>query len=182
MTSSAFKNSQQSLCRPILKLRRLKRISATMLQRPANVFVINIDRQGANQTKLVSHRQQPRQWQDFTESHAAGLAVWTFKVKTPMNVPYIAKPLTHASHPPYAIPTSRIFPTLSFDTTLRPTPAPKGLRNTAQGQPSLSEATLGIATHDREANPPLLCTQRSPAASAKRPATHLPARRQLTVL
>ncbi len=44
---------------------------------------------------------------------------------------------------------------LSFITSRRSTPALKGLRNTAQGQPSLSEATLGMATHDREANPVL---------------------------
>ena len=42
---------------------------------------------------------------------------------------------------------------LSFITSHRHTPAPKGLRNIAQGQPSLSEATLGMATHDWEANP-----------------------------
>ncbi len=42
---------------------------------------------------------------------------------------------------------------LSFLTLPRHTPALKGLRNIAQGQPSLSEATLGSATPDREANP-----------------------------
>ncbi len=66
--------------------------------------------------------------------------------------------------------------TPSLATPLRRTPAPKGLRSSAQGQPSLGEATLGYAPSIREANPPLRHTHRSPAASAKRPAAHLPAR------
>jgi hypothetical protein len=61
--------------------------------------------------------------------------------------------------------------TPSFATPLRNTPAPKGLRITAQGQPSLSEATLGMASQLREANPQLRHTPRSPAAFAKCSAT-----------
>jgi len=41
----------------------------------------------------------------------------------------------------------------SRSTPLRYTSAPKGLRISAQGQPSLGEATLGMTTHNREANP-----------------------------
>ncbi len=62
-----------------------------------------------------------------------------------------------------------------FATPLRRTPAPKGLRNTAQGCRASASAPLGNAPNNREANPPLRRTHRSPAASAKRPATHLPA-------
>jgi hypothetical protein len=58
-----------------------------------------------------------------------------------------------------------------FATSRRHTPALKGLRNIAQGQPSLSEATLGIATHDRKQTQRFRHTQRSPAASAKNTAT-----------
>ncbi|MDB6004165.1 MAG: hypothetical protein JWR15_1152 [Prosthecobacter sp.] len=41
----------------------------------------------------------------------------------------------------------------SFAIPLRHTPALKGLWITAQGPPSLGEATLGIATNNRKANP-----------------------------
>ncbi len=41
----------------------------------------------------------------------------------------------------------------SSATSPRHASAPKGLRNSAQGQPSLSEATLGISPSIREANP-----------------------------
>ena len=69
----------------------------------------------------------------------------------------------------------------SFATSLRHTSAPKGLRTSAQGQPSLSEATLGMAVINREANPSLRHTTRSPAASSKSAAT-LRAPRQLQKL
>ena len=54
-----------------------------------------------------------------------------------------------------------------FVTSLRHTPAPTELRNTAQGQPSLSEATLGNQTSVRKANPQYRHRTRPPAASAK---------------
>jgi|GEM_PF-4927868 len=86
-------------------------------------------------------------------------------------------PAAFAKRPATPLPVrSRGNPTASFANSLRLTPAPKGLRSSAQGQPSLSEATLGDAPSIREANPPPLRTHRSPAASAKRPATPLPAR------
>ena len=86
-------------------------------------------------------------------------------------------PAAFAKRPATHLPArSRGNPTPFFATALRMTPAPKGLRNTAQGQPSLGEVTLGMPPPDREANPPLRRTHCSPAASAKRPATPLPAR------
>ncbi len=101
-----------------------------------------------------------------------------------MNPPYIAYFLSrcYSLRPPIEVTKSHIFPTPSFATPLRRTPAPTGLRNTAQGCRALASAPLGIATPCREANPPLHCTQLPPAASAKRPAPHLPARslRKLT--
>jgi hypothetical protein len=50
--------------------------------------------------------------------------------------------------------------------------SPERAMDSAQGQPSLSEATLGIAPSDRKANPSPRRTQHPPAASAIRPATH----------
>jgi hypothetical protein len=92
-----------------------------------------------------------------------------------MSPPYFAYflSLCRSSRETIALRTSRIFPTPSFNTPLRITPAPKGLRSSAQGQPSLSEATLGYAPSIREANPPSRRIHSSPAASAKRPATVL---------
>jgi hypothetical protein len=62
--------------------------------------------------------------------------------------------------------------TCSFLTSRCTTPALKGLRNIAQGQPSLSEATLGADANDREANPSPRHIQHQPAASATLSATH----------
>jgi hypothetical protein len=92
-----------------------------------------------------------------------------------MSPPYFAYflSLCRSSREPIALRTSRIFPPPSFNTSLRITPAPKGLRSSAQGQPSLSEATLGYAPSIREANPPSRRIHSSSAASAKRPATVL---------
>ena len=92
-----------------------------------------------------------------------------------MNPPYIAYFLSrcYSSRPPIEVTKSHIFPPPSFATPLRRTPAPTGLRNTAQGCRALASAPLGIATRGREANPPPRHTQRSPAASAKRPASYL---------
>ncbi len=69
---------------------------------------------------------------------------------------------------PGSKPSATSHPAVTSSVRQKPlhTPALNGLRNTAQGQPSLSEATLGMATQNREANPRLRRTPRSPAASS----------------
>ncbi len=72
---------------------------------------------------------------------------------------------THHHHSPHATPHHT---------------SPKGAADSAQGQPSLSEATLGFRPTRQEANPRPRRTPRPPAASsirsaARAPTSHFPA-------
>ena len=61
---------------------------------------------------------------------------------------------------------------LPFATQLPPNTSPERAVDSAQGLPSLSEATLGLPAANREANRALRHTPRSPAASATSSAAH----------